>query len=196
MAYLQLDMENIENIAKEATAVLNSGGIILAPFDTVYGLICDPKNDQAIERIFKLKERDVNKNMGIAVSSLKQLDTIILTPEYEELIKEKTPGRYTFILKITEKEFSPYCYRNETIGVRIPEHKLILKIAEKFGAVAQTSANKSGKPNCFSLSDVKAQFSQTEIDSIDMIIDGGVIESKSPSEIWDLTAEIPIRIER
>lgn len=195
MNKLILTPENIDQIADKAVQVLRTGGAILIPFDTVYGFICDPKNEQALEKIFHLKERQESKTIGIAVASLSELDKIaeIANPEF---INNKIPGRYTFILKSKNQAFSQYCYQDGTIGVRIPDNDLISKITSLSGPIAQTSANKSGLPNCLSIQEIKAQFSQTELNSIDLIIDGDKIENGKPSVIWDITKEEPSLIER
>jgi L-threonylcarbamoyladenylate synthase len=172
MAYLRFDLGNITNIQKQVIEVLGKGGIALLPFDTVYGFICDPKNEEAIERIFKLKERNINKTIGIAVSSLEQSKEIAKIDDQEAFMKFKIPGKYTFILKAKDQSLSKYCYHNSTVGVRIPDQELILMVASKFGPIAQTSANKSGKPNCLSISDIQAQFSSDELNSVDLVIDG------------------------
>lgn len=186
---------NINQIAQESNKVLGSGGIILLPFDTVYGLICDPKNSMAIEKIFQLKGRDKNKTIGLAVSSMSELNKIAhLT--FPDFIKEKIPGRYTFIARSKNDIFSPQCYQGDTVGVRVPNNSLILKIASSFGPIAQTSANKSGQVNCFSLDQIQAQFSTDELSLIDLNIDGGEIEHGQPSEIWDVTGTYPVKIER
>ena len=187
--------DNINQIAQESIKILNTGGIVLLPFDTVYGLICDPKNFKSIEKIFQLKGRDRNKTVGLAVSSMSELNKIahLTLPDF---IKEKIPGRYTFIVRSNENIFSPQCYRGDTLGVRVPNSSLILKIVSSFGPIAQTSANKSGQTNCYSVVQIESQFTNDELSSIDLIIDGGEIEHGQPSEIWDVTGTCPIKIER
>ncbi len=190
-----LNQENINEIASKAAETIKNGGIALVPFDTVYGFICDPSNSSALEKIFHLKERDENKTIGLAVSSLSDIEKIAetLNPEF---ISARIPGRYTFILKSKNDSFSKYCYQNGTIGVRVPDNSLIIKIASLFGPIAQTSANKSGLSNCLSIPEVIAQFPPAEFNNIDLIVDGGKIENGKPSQIWDMTKKEPSLIER
>lgn len=195
MNKLTIARDNINQIAEESIKILNTGGMILLPFDTVYGLICDPKNSMAIEKIFRIKGRDENKTIGLTVSSMSELNKIAhLT--FPDFIKEKIPGRYTFIVRSKGNIFSKQCYQNSTLGVRIPDSNLIQKIVSQFGPIAQTSANKSGQVNCFSLDQIQAQFSTDELSLIDLNIDGGEIEHGQPSEIWDVTGTYPVKIER
>ncbi|MFA7254193.1 MAG: L-threonylcarbamoyladenylate synthase [Patescibacteria group bacterium] len=195
---IKLSENNLTSTAKTASWIIKSGGIIIAPFDTVYGFACYPGNDQTIEKIFTLKGRDLKKTIGTALSDIEMLNSFAIANEFNiKFIKERTPGKFTFIMKAKNFVLSKYCYQDETIGVRIPDSDLILQIAQESGGViAQTSANKAGEHNCFSLDDLKAQFSEDELSQIDLIIDGGTIESGEASEIWDLTGKKPVKAKR
>lgn len=214
MNYIKLDNDNISQIAAKSTEILNSGGIVIAPFDTVYGFIADPTNDTAIKKIFSLKKRPETKTIGLAVASIEQLESIAAL-NHRDFIESRIPGKYTFILSSRTETRDPepivlssrtavrdpgsiskYCSQNGTIGVRIPDNQLILEICRQFGPIAQTSANLGGQPNCFSIENIRAQFSEESLSSIDLIIDGGELEKGNSSEIWDLTKEEPVRIER
>ena len=190
-----IDTQNLTKTAEQAARIVSSGGIVIAPFDTVYGIIADPRNEQAIERIFVLKDRPVSKTLGLAA------DTIESVEEYAEIkdrayVADRTPGRYTFILEAKTKVLNKNCYRGNTIAFRIPESKLILGIAEKCGGIiAQTSANRSGEPNCLSVDDLRSQFGDL-LDHVDLTIDGGIIENGQPSKLIDLTGDTPREIER
>jgi L-threonylcarbamoyladenylate synthase len=187
--------DNLELVVEKAIKILNSHGIILIPFDTVYGFICDPSDNIALEKIFRLKKRNKNKTIGLAVSSLFEIEKIAEVPN-RAFIEEKIPGKFTFILKSKNTNFSPYCYQTGTVGVRVPDNELVLKIAEHFGPIAQTSANKSGLPNCLSMQEIQAQFSKEELGAIDLIVNGGDIKEGKPSEIWNITEKEPTLIER
>ncbi len=77
----------------------------------------------------------------------------------------------------------------------MPDSQLILEIAKlSGGVVAQTSANKSGQSNCYSIEDIGKQFDG--LDQFDLIIDGGHLAETLPSELWDLTGDSPKQIER
>ncbi len=179
--------------------VIKSGGVAAAPFDTVYGYLCDSKNEKALLKIFDLKKRPISKTIGLAVSDITELKNITeLSQEQEKLISKKTPGRYTFIVKAKKDTgLLNYCIQNGTIGVRIPDSDFILKlIREAGGVVAQTSANVSGMPNCYSIDDLNNQYDPSELGKVDLIIDGGEIRNQGASEIIDLTGSEPKIIER
>lgn len=198
MNILKLNKFNFNYFTRKAANVLRSGGIVIAPFDTVYGIICDAKNTESVRKIFDFKERPLEKTIGLAVSSVRSLSEIAeISDENREFIKERTPGRYTFILKAKDSGISDYCIKNGTIGVRIPDSKLILEIIDKSNLIlAQTSANKSGKGDCFSVDDLMKQYTPEQLEKIDLIIDGGIIKSDKPSTIIDLTDSKPKVIER
>lgn len=187
--------DNLDSVAEKTVRILQAGGVILAPFDTVYGFICDPSDNIALEKIFHLKARDKNKTIGLAVSSLSEIEKIAEVPN-RAFIEEKIPGKFTFILRSKDTSFSAYCYQAGTIGVRVPDNELILKITEHFGPIAQTSANKSGLPNCLSMQEIQAQFSSKDLSEIDLIVISDEILNGTASEIWDMTKGEPIQIER
>jgi L-threonylcarbamoyladenylate synthase len=194
----QLSQDNFKTITDQAAQIIKNGGIVAMPFDTVYGLVCDPKNKRALEIIFHLKERPLNQTIGLATYRLSEMEKYAqINDKQSKIIRELIPGKYTFILKQSNNLLSDYCYQNGTIAIRIPNNELVLAIAEKCdGIIAQTSANKSEAENCYSVTDLQKQFSQEELDSIDFIIDGGEIEKSAPSNLLELTKDETIEIER
>lgn len=190
--------ENIAEIIDRASKIICRGGVVILPFDTVYGFACDPTNESALQRIYELKKRPEKKTIGLAASSIADIKKIAdLNISAEKYITEKTPGRYTFIVKGKPSNISDFCIQNGTIGTRIPDSKLILKIAEKCGGlIAQTSANISGRPNCYSIEELRKQYSDEALDKIELIVDGGELENLGASKLVDLTGDVPTQIER
>ena len=199
MNTIELTNENIEEVAAQAAEIIKNGGLVIAPFDTVYGIIADPRNDDALLGIFKFKKRPITQTLGIAVSSVEMIEKLTnMDQNGLDFIKEKTPGAYTFITKDNnDNDIDDFCKFNDTIGIRIPDNKLVLSIAEKCGGIiAQTSANKSEKPNCYSIDDLIGQFDIDEISNIDLIIDGGEIKHNRASTIINMTKTPPEIIKR
>jgi tRNA threonylcarbamoyl adenosine modification protein (Sua5/YciO/YrdC/YwlC family) len=196
MNIIVFNESNQRDVALRVSAILKNGGIAVVPFDTVYGFICDARNDSALEQIFGLKGRDTSKSIGLAMDSVSAIEKIAHVPNIS-FVKDRIPGKFTFVLKAKDSSLSKYCYRSGTIGARVPASNLILEIASlNGGIIAQTSANKSGMANCWSLDDFKDQFSLEEINSIDIILDGGTLEKSQPSRIFDLTSSGAKEIER
>lgn len=185
-----------EQVENEALRTIQAGGIVIAPFDTVYGFICDPYNDTALEKIFKLKNRELNKTIGLALNPAHIIHSLAEVKHFE-FTKGKVPGPYTFILPLKDKNISKYCQNKGTVAIRIPNSELILMLSKKFGKpLAQTSANKSGKSTCASIDEIKKQFTEAELDSVDLIIDCGLIQNSKESVIYDLTGDSPREIAR
>lgn len=197
MKLIELHSKNYDQTIIEVGEVIGSGGVAILPFDTVYGFACDPKNDFALKKVFALKERSVEKIIGLAVPDLKTLKSISqISIEAESLLKDKVPGKYTFIVASQSTQISKFCEKDGTFGIRIPDKEFILKTIQAAGGIiAQTSANKSGKPNCFSIEELKNQYGE-ELNEIDLIVDGGKIEDSNASQIIDITKDEPRYIER
>lgn len=185
--------KNHEKIVIKAVKIIKNGGIALLPFDTVYGFICDPRNENALENIYELKKRPAQKTIGLATCCVDEIARYTeLNKQNRDFIKERTPGKFTFILKKKEDtKLSNFCVQNGTIGIRIPNSEFILDIAKLSGGIiAQTSANISGQSNCFSPKDFLNQYKNQDLQKIDLIVDGGVLDSSSSSRLFDLTGEI------
>jgi len=193
----KLTTQNFGLIVNEAKDIIKSGGLVIAPFDTVYGIICDPRNDEAVKKIFDLKKRPLDKTIGLAVTSIPALELIAENTQHD-FVKSHVFGPYTFILKSKKNNgISKYCQKEGAVAVRIPNSELILTIAKKSDYVlAQTSANLTEQPPCASIAEVVSQFEPEKLDKIGLIIDGGNIEDSSPSQIFDLTGTSVIEIAR
>lgn len=189
---------NIESITDEVSQILLRGGIVAMAFDTVYGFVVDATNEEAIDRLNALKGRPETKTLGVAVANVDDAGTIAQISESQfHFIENMVPGRYSFVLRDNPANIiCEQCKRGDTILIRIPDSELVLRLADKFGPLGQTSANKTGGLNCYSISEMLAQFSQKEQIEIDLIVNSGILPILPPSEIWDLTGTEPKKIER
>lgn len=190
MIHLQLDTYNLSEVINQAILSLKKGGVIIAPFDTVYGFLADAKNESAIKKIYTLKDRVADKPLGIVIPHLSSIaKDINLTQTASDFINQHTPGKYTFIVKIRNTSFiSLRCQKNGTVAIRFPDSELISGLASEYGQpLAQTSANRAGAGECFCLDCLKQQLPAAELKSVDLIIDGGRINSYGPSVIRDMT---------
>lgn len=198
MKLLNSQTNSEQEIINTASTIIKSGGLAILPFDTVYGFACDPTDQAALDRIFKLKGRATTKTLGIAASDLEQVSNIALTENKD--LEKYFPGRYTVLLPISpvgESLLSPDCFKDGIVGIRIPDQPLLLEIIDHAGGlIAQTSANKSGQPPCFSLAEIKSQFTTDELASLDLILDAGPIESRGASELINYCGATPETIER
>lgn len=133
--------------------ILNNGGIILYPTDTIWGLGCDATQPLAIKRIIELKGRDQSKNLLLLISDIEMLKDYVeeIPQKALELIEEiKTP--LTIIYPKAKNLPISLLSQDETIGIRIPNHEYCQKLLKEFGKpIISTSANISGEssPTCF-----------------------------------------------
>lgn len=118
--------------------------ILIFPTDTVYGIGCSVFDKEGMEKIYEIKHRPKDKPLACLCANMKQIDEIAyLNDKARKIINVFMPGALTLILKAKEnvKEITGF----DTIGVRIPNSKIALKILIENGAMLTTSVNESGK---------------------------------------------------
>lgn len=122
-----------------AAEILKNGGVVIFPTDTVYGIGCRYDDKDAVDRIYKIKSRSNSQPFPVLVSSVKQVERlVIITPSARELIEKYWPGGLTILLKTKD---------NQKIGFRMPDHQEILSMINLVGVpIIGTSANFHGQP--------------------------------------------------
>lgn len=162
--------------------VINNGGLVITPTDTIYGIMGDALNEDIIRKVFKIKKRPFSKPLLLLMDSFEMVE------EYTEEISEKErilmdrywPGLVTFILKKNDKVSELITSGNDTVGVRIPDNKDLLGIISKLKRpVISTSANITGTEVITSTQLLEKDL----IDNIDYIEDGGEVDSQSSTII-------------
>jgi L-threonylcarbamoyladenylate synthase len=183
MDYFVVTRDNIVSVLAKATDVLNRGGLVVYPTDTLYGLGCDALNADAVRRVFIAKKRPMEKPLSIAVSSLEMMEKYAhVTKEAKSLAREFLPGALTIVLR---KRNLPEILTSgrENVAVRVPDNEVALGLIESLGRpITATSANLSGMEP-----PITPQESLRQIKA-DMTLDGGKLESRIPSTIVDLTS--------
>lgn len=182
---------------KEAAQKLKDGFLVAFPTETVYGLGADATNQESVARIFEIKNRPKDHPLIVHLASIDQLpDWAIDIPKYAiELANAFWPGPMTLILKRNEVAKDFITGGQETVGLRIPNHKIALSLLEEFrnigsGAIAAPSANKFGKASPTSFEHVKSEIG-TELSQDDLILDGGNSLVGIESTIIDCTSQLP-----
>lgn len=188
---IRMDLINMnEEAIREAGAILQNGGLVAFPTETVYGLGGNALDEQAAARIYAAKGRPSDNPLIIHIAELSALDKIVTeVPEKaKKLAKAYWPGPLTMIFP--KSEHVPYGTTGgmETVAVRMPDHPLALALIRAGGGyVAAPSANTSGRP-----SPTKAAHVEEDLTGrIDMILDGGPVGIGLESTIVDFTEEIP-----
>ena len=170
-----------EKELEEVIDVLNKDGVIIFPTDTVYGLACNCYSEKAIERIFDMKNRARNKPICVLTNSVDKIKSVATVKEKEEKLVEKyMPGALTIIFDKKDDTPDILTAGLNTIGVRIPNNKIALKILEKYPyPLATTSVNESGEAAGVDVQDFITNFDG----KVDIIIDGGKTELQVASTI-------------
>jgi len=172
----------------EVVGVWRSGGLVVYPTDTVYGLGADAENEKAVLRVYEIKGRERDKPLTIAVSDFDMLERYaVLNEVSRELVRHFLPGKVTFIVPKTERV--PDSVNPRAIGVRIPDLDLTRRLIRSFGrAVTATSANRSGSPPKRDPREVAEEI------EVDLLLDYGVLPPSRPSTVVDLTGERPVLV--
>lgn len=148
------------------------------PSDTIYGLSGRVLDKAAVERIYKVKERDADKPFVILISSIKMLDLLSIDREEAKLAEKYWPGPLTIICKAPAAP--AWLHRGaESLAVRVPDHSELLKLIEQTGPLVSTSANKQGDATFKSAQEAQKVLGE----SLDFYIDKGRLDSTRPSTI-------------
>lgn len=187
-------------VVDKAVGVLKTGGVLVFPTETAYGLAADASNKKAIEKIYKIKGRGASKFLPLIVGSLEQTQELFELGKKELELVKKYKG-LTIILKIKNQKSKLrkiYLLKGQKdCAVRISKYKLARELALKLGRpITATSANVSGGENCYSIEEVMVQFQRYPSapfargsspklgeHKIDLIIDGGKLHKRKPSTI-------------
>ncbi len=173
--------------------ILQKGGVIAFPTDTVYGLGADAFNAVAVERIYQIKNRPKHRQLPLLIADVEQLITLAdPIPEIAWfLAKRFWPGGLTLVLLKTNS-LPVYLASGPTIAVRLPDHPICLAIIQQLGnPIIGTSANISGQPATLTAEEVRQQLGG----KIDFVINGGKCPGSKESTVVDATHE-PLKILR
>ncbi|RLE55173.1 MAG: threonylcarbamoyl-AMP synthase [Candidatus Methanomethylicota archaeon] len=177
------------SVILEAADVVLSGGLVVYPTDTVYGLGANPLDVKAVKKALLAKKR-VGKPMPVLVSSIKAAEILVYVNSLAlKLMQFFWPGPLTIVLP--KKPYVP----NEvtagmfSLGVRMPNHLVAIKLADFCGGfILGTSANVSGRKSPKTAGEALRQLG----DAVDLIIDAGRCPIGVPSTVIDLTGSTPI----
>jgi len=176
-----------------ALAVLESGGLVAFPTDTVYGLAADPWNERAVRSLYQVKARPKTLPIPLLLSSPAEIERVaVLLEMCSRLPVRFWPGGLTLLLPKRESVIGDITDR-ATVGVRVPDHSLALEIIGAAGGVlAVTSANLSG-----GLSPVTAREVEDQLGGrIPLILDGGHCRGGVPSTVLDCSVAPPRLVRR
>jgi tRNA threonylcarbamoyl adenosine modification protein (Sua5/YciO/YrdC/YwlC family) len=174
---LKIHPENPEGRKiQQVVDILDAGGIIIYPTDTVYGIGCDIYNQEAVDRICKIRGLDpVKARLSFICKDISQITEYSqpIDNEVFRLMKRVLPGAYTFVINSNNKVPRLFKNRKKTIGVRIPDNTILQHIVETLGRPILTASLRSD--------DEIAEYFTDPIDIyddyqklVDIVIDGGI----------------------
>lgn len=181
VAILRITEDDYESAVDVAHALLHSGGVFVYPTDTVYGLGGDATSEKVVEKIHRIKRIEKKRPMSVMMADFGMIDEYCETGLWEDMILRKyLPGPYTFVLK---KRRELPATDSEKLGVRIPDNAFCQALCLEFGGpIITTSANITSRAPPTRLEEVEKEI----IDSVDVVIDGGVTKYRTPSLVIDL----------
>ncbi len=195
-AVVQIESTSPSIVFRQAADLIAGGGVLAFPTDTLYGLGVDPRNREAIKRLFLIKGRPANQPILLLISGAAEAEkwTTGINKVAEELMDRYWPGPLTLVFTARSDIAEELTAGTGTIGLRVPGNALTRKLLHAVGGcLTGTSANRSGGPDPRSAE----QVSLTLGESIDLILDGGAAATTGlPSTIVDVSMNTPALIRR
>lgn len=180
----------------EAVRVLEAGGLVAVPTDTVYGIAVALSTPGGIERLFAAKSRPPDKAIALLLADAEQAAEIgEITPAAAALADAFWPGGLTLVVpRRTDRELPAALTGGElapgaipTVGLRVAAHDAPRALARAVGPLPTTSANRSGEPEARDAAEIEALLG----DAIDLILDGGPATGGPASTVVDCTGATP-----
>lgn len=171
--------ENILN----AVEILKTGGILIAPTDSVYGIFCDATNKKSVSRVRDIKGR-AGKPLQVAIQKKDASKYGVISKDAEKIIKAYWPGDVNIVVVktdeipdyVTEKTVCLTCHKNKVAGE-------LAKLSGK--PLVSTSANYTGKPPAVWAGEIDEMLAK----QVDLVLDGGATHNRQPNTIIDLTVK-------
>ncbi|NIS08072.1 MAG: threonylcarbamoyl-AMP synthase [Candidatus Dadabacteria bacterium] len=174
---------------KRTVEILRSGGVIVYPTDTLYGLGALVSIEQAVQRIFEIKGRKPEMSLPVLAKDFEMLEHYAEVPiKYAEMVRKNMPGPFMAILKLKQYLNPIITGGRDTIGIRISNNNFVIQLMENLDEpLISTSANLSGTGNIYDISELIDVFGNM----VDLVIDSGSISASKGSTIVDFTVTPP-----
>jgi tRNA threonylcarbamoyl adenosine modification protein (Sua5/YciO/YrdC/YwlC family) len=177
-------------LIKKAADILRSGGIVVYPTDTVYGLGCDLFNKRGIEKIYKIKKRSEKQPFSFVCADLKDISRYARVSDYAyKTMKRLLPGPYTFILEASRLVPKIILPKRQTTGIRVPDNQICLTLV---GELGQPIISTSVKDDAGEIMTDPLQIEKKFGHCVDMVIDGGILAAGQSSVVSLLDDNVEI----
>ena len=191
-AFTRIDTEEtLQAGLKRAAEVIISGGVVAFPTESFYGLAVNARDEEAIQRLFRIKGRQSDSPILILISSPGALDQYVvhISEIAHKIIRQFWPGGLTLVFE-ARPAISPLLTANTgKIGLRLSSHPVATALAGAAGVpITGTSANISGRPACINAREVFHSLGK----GVDLILDGGRTRGGKGSTVLDVSVNPPV----
>lgn len=181
-----------KGILEHAARLVNKGEVVVCPTDTGYAFAANALDTRAIAKVYHLKGRAYSNPIHVVVTSIQEAEKYAHIDETARFLAGRyLPGALTLVLPRKETVPSMLVAGLDTIGIRIPDNNVILRLAEITAhPLTATSANVSGRPGAYAVEEVEAQLGD-DIRDVALVLDQGPIKVRELSTVIDLTKYPP-----
>jgi L-threonylcarbamoyladenylate synthase len=177
-------MINYLNVAD----VLNSGKVAVIPTDTIYGVVARAADEEAVKKVYKIRQRDIAKPCIILIADLEQLKDFDIDKKYLDVAKKYWPGPVSLIFPTHKTGINHLTKNTGTIALRLPDNNELRQLIRQTGPLIAPSANPEGLPPATTIDKAKAYFGN----QVDIYVDNGPMPFE-PSTLIDLAAQKVLR---
>ncbi len=178
-----------ERLIKKTCEILEQGGVIIYPTDTVYAYGCDIKDKRAVETIYRIKKINRKKPLSFIFPEISNANDYVrnISNEAFKVMKKACPGPYTFIFNASKLVPRIVMTNQKTIGVRIPDNKIALALVETLGRpILSASVNNAEGEYIMDPRELEKMYRN----EVDLVIDAGP-KIPEPSTVVDFTSGSP-----
>jgi L-threonylcarbamoyladenylate synthase len=175
----------------EAAGIICSGGVVVFPTTSLYGLAADASDPVAIEKVFAIKQRPLNKPILILVPDVRDIRSLVqdIPPVAERIMTALWPGNLTLIFKAGSGLYPILTAGTGKIGIRLPVFPVARRLVRAAGRpITATSANISGQTGCSQIADLDPSVAA----AVDLILDAGPLKGGAGSTILDVSQDPPV----
>jgi len=184
----KIDPAHPEPAFARCKEVIRSGGVVVYPTDTLYGLGADPKNPAALRKLFTLKNRQADQPILLLINDPGMVRdwAAEVSSQAGDMTRKFWPGPLTLVFKAKADVLPELTAGTGTIGLRVPGSELCRRLLAFLGtALTGTSANLSGGPNPLTAAEAAALFGNR----VDLVLDGGSAVGGRPSTVVDVSGD-------
>ncbi|MCU1719092.1 L-threonylcarbamoyladenylate synthase [Pseudomonas sp. 5P_3.1_Bac2] len=176
---------------QQAALCVRHGGVLAYPTEAVWGLGCDPWDEDAVLQLLELKQRPMHKGLIVVAAAIEQFDFLLedLPDVWQERLAGSWPGPNTWLVPHQDRLPPWITGEHNSVALRVSDHPLVQALCEQTGPLVSTSANPAGRPAARTRLRVEQYFGG----ELDGVLGGALGGRKNPSLIRDLISGDVIR---